>query len=529
MKQTLSCLFLLAWMTGLAQGAVGVRLTGPDNRFIHETTGSYTFKVTLFSEAPLGELRLDGIVRSYVGKRQETKSRTLQTQERTASWEVPFDFSTYGMYEFAVRVYAADGRELTAKTTTFAIVRPVPESPAEMGVCTHYGQTKWQEPERAFRLAAKAGFTRIRDELYWSVVEREKGTFVFPERYDAYLKLARRQGLDPLIIFSYGNSLYSQKKRGFPLDEPTTEAFLAYVRALMTRYGELVHTWELWNEPNDIRPAEEYLPLLKRVHETVKAINPDATLISCGGAGAGGGPGGDYIAAIVGAGGADFQDGFSVHPYMSPYEPDRGYPAITSPIREKEVSVPSVWRHLGAFAEKNPRSDGKPLAFWVTEIGWPTGTSQGTSELQQAAYFARVYLQARRWNTAKAVFWYDLICDGPLDSHSEHNFGILNRDFSPKPAYVAAAVLSRFLGNEPFVKAHLDGTGKIYEYGTGERRFLACWSTVRERVDFPVPEGCTVLRTDWDGTESKLTPKDGSLRLGLTPNPFFLQLVPSAE
>ena len=54
-------------------------------------------------------------------------------------------------------------------------------------------------------------------------------------------------------------------------------------------------------------------------------------------------------------------------------------------------------------------------------------------------------------------------------------------------AYVAAAVLSRFLGNEPFVKVHLDGTGKIYEYGTGERRFLACWSTVRERVDFPVP------------------------------------------
>jgi len=527
LKKAILMLFAVL-MAETALCEVGLRISGKDINLIRTESETQKMIVHVFSDKPLNGIVLEGIVRGFGGNRfKKNQKKQITVGERTATVEFTFERLSPGLYEFFVRAESPEKAVLAEKSTNLAVIVPTApnERPAEMGICTHYGQAKWTHPEVVFKMIRNAGFTRIRDELYWSQVELEKEKYTFSKRYDDYIRLAEENGLSPLIIFSYGNKLYptmTKKKKGFPLTPENRRAFIGYVQALVKRYGKTVHAWELWNEPNTIQPKTEYLPLLKEVYPAIKQIDPSAVVISCGGGGAGGGPGGGYISQIVRAGGIDFQDAFSIHPYMSPYEPDRGYPCGKgSPIRA--VNISTVWKHLGRFIERNPRSDGKKLELWVTEIGWPSGSSQGTSELMQAAYLVRTYLLARRWQTAKAVFWYDFLCDGSQKAEGEHNFGIVNADFSPKPAYVAANVMSRFLKNEPFVKAHRDDMIKIYEYGMGDNRFWACWSGYRGKVEFPLPDGCTVIQTDWSGFSKTLTPQKGKIHLGVTPLPIFLK------
>ena len=215
------------------------------------------------------------------------------------------------------------------------------------------------------------------------------------------------------------------------------------------------------------------------------------------GGGAGGGPGGAMILPIANADGLRFMDGFSIHPYMSPgYDPDFGYSAKGSPI--PRVSVPHFMEHLHRnFSRRKKRPDGISPKLYVTEVGWYVqhpGERQATcTELVQAAYFARLYLLGRAAsNGAVPIYWYDFQNDGTDPLEREHNFGLIRWDFSPKPAYQAAAVVASMLQNRPFVKAIRDnvtvspadrnrdllrsGIVKLYLYGQDNDRMLAAWT-----------------------------------------------------
>ncbi|MDZ7342813.1 MAG: hypothetical protein ONB27_15760, partial [candidate division KSB1 bacterium] len=54
-----------------------------------------------------------------------------------------------------------------------------------------------------------AGFKMIRDECYWSEVEKVKGVFQFPREIDRYIQSAKRRGIDVLLILNYNNPLYA--------------------------------------------------------------------------------------------------------------------------------------------------------------------------------------------------------------------------------------------------------------------------------------------------------------------------------
>jgi hypothetical protein len=89
-------------------------------------------------------------------------------------------------------------------------------------------------------------------------------------------------------------------------------------------------------------------------------------------------------------------------------------------------------------------------SIWITEFGWATpNTTPGyeygdnTSFEEQAAYIARAFTKARDdWPWVSGMFLWNLNFAVPWrargnELHEQASFGVLNGDWSPRPAYLA--------------------------------------------------------------------------------------------
>ncbi|MFX1738208.1 cellulase family glycosylhydrolase [Paraburkholderia sp. A1RI_3L] len=438
-----------------------------------------------------------------------------------------------GLYRVDAELVAQDGDASGRTSVNMAVVMPRDSvGPSDFGVVTHFVQGQGS-PQVVLPLVKQAGFSWIRDELYWQEIEKTPGRFTFPARYDDYVARASQLGLSVLGVLDYGNAgVYPDLFNGstFPMTPQARALFVRYVDAVVRHYGKTITHWEIWNEPDFNRIGyDRYLALLKDAYHKIKQINPNATVISCGGGGSGGGPGADCMVALMKRGGLNDQDGFSVHPYMTPNTPEKGYAAQGAPI--PSVSIPSTWPYLKRFATDNIKADGRPLQVWITELGWPVNPKvPGQDETSQAANVTRSYLLSRRYDSVRVLFWYDFIDDGTDPNNFEHNFGLLHHDLSPKPAFVATSVLATTLGNRRWQSALVDTDDvKAYRYGTqGGDSIIAGWTvgTDERTVSLKLPPGSYVER-DWQGAQRTVTVSDEAFTWRVGPLPRYL--IPAAQ
>ncbi|KVQ04335.1 hypothetical protein [Burkholderia ubonensis] len=458
-----------------------------------------------------------------------TYHRTIDATQQRKPVSIAVTMAKPGFYRAEAELRSRSDTPLGRTSVTFAIVpKRSGAAPADFGIVTHFAQYQGS-PSVLLPLAKQAGFSWIRDELYWQEIEATPGRFSFPMRYDAFLQQAARLGISPLIVLDYGNAGAYPQIFGSSLFPQTAEArtlFVRYVSNVVKRYGKIVKHWELWNEPSfDQISYSSYLSLLKASYSAIKKASPDAKVIACGGGGIGGGPGGDCVIRLIKDGGLGDQDGFSVHPYMSPNTPELGYPAKGGPI--DVVSIPTTWPYLKSLAVRHPKINGRQLQVWVTEFGWPVNRKvPGQDETNQAANLARSYLLSRRYDAIRVLFWYDLMDDGIDPDNYEHHFGLLHHDLSPKPAFVAASVLATTLGNRPWNDALIDTDDvKVYQYGNSEL-ITAGWTVG------PAPRIASIhlrpgqyIERDWQGVEKPVTIISQPFAWTLGPLPRYLLAV----
>ena len=319
--------------------------------------------------------------------------------------------------------------------------------------------------ERMCKLAAGAGVKWTREEFHWNWIEPVKGHYDF-SFFDQLVDTATAHG-----ISVYGLMCYWTIWNPPPLNEAFIDDYCHYLRAVVGRYKDRIKYWEIWNEPNIFfwpAPKELYAQLLQRAYETIKEVDPAATVLGCSTAGID-----TAFIKLVLEHQAPF-DAVTVHPYRADLDP-AGF------IRELRATRDLV--------------GGRDV--WITEMGWPSHLG-GLTEREQAGYVARTYVSAFASGVARTVAWYNFREDGTDPYYNEHHFGLIRQDLTPKIGYRALAAVGPLLGSAEYegdLMLGEDLTGFVFR--AGERRIAAVWSSDATRlVRFELdPANAAVLNT----------------------------------
>jgi len=373
------------------------------------------------------------------------------------------------------------------------------------GVQTHFGQYRAGVDELLDQIKA-AGASWIRDEVYWSEIEKKKGVFDFPPQYDHYLKAAQIRGIQVLLILDFGNALYSGADKGGPATEAERIAFARYCGAVVTRYGPFgVRHFEVWNEPNASmfwKPQPnpgDYAKLLEAAYKACKAADPGSTVLGCSTSGTDL----DFIGGVLAAGGGRFMDAVSFHPYCQP-----------SPPEERLLNDIS---RLKALAPKK--------SLWITEIGYPTHAgAAGVHEEAQADYLVRTFLLARSSPAVQRVFWYDFQNDGDDRAEAEFNFGLVRMERTPKPAYRALKTMASLVVDLSPAELRTSGDTYLLTFEGGKNRLTAVWrSGGTDSIKVPCSSG--VYRViERDGESRTVEAKGSFIEISASEKPRYIVL-----
>lgn len=201
------------------------------------------------------------------------------------------------------------------------------------------------------------GAKHARIQSGWAKCEKSKGVYDFAWLDECVYGL-NEQTVKPWVCLCYGNPLYGSDINlgaglaGLVESPEGLAAWLKYVAATVKRYKDVVHEWEIWNEP--FGQGKNYAVLVLATAELIKKIQPGAIVLVT----AIHDP--DRVAvldALKAANKLDLVDLWAYHPYTQ--NPDSCYAAVEktkaliqsySPkykVYQGEVGCPAIleWTH----------------------------------------------------------------------------------------------------------------------------------------------------------------------------------------
>lgn len=389
------------------------------------------------------------------------------------------------------------------------------------GVNFHLTRIPLAEAKREVRMARRIGLDWGRGSLFdWSD-SRDESDEVF-QRFQPLIDFIAEAGMHQLhsifFIPKYASSAppgseYIVYSRSVGEDLTPAEEFCRKFAARCP----FIEYWEVGNEPDadlfwrgrwkniiagdDEAIIRDYVDFLAACSRGFKAGNPEAKILYAGLTSRG--PVGHtyrpFLATSLKAGAAQYYDIMNTH-----------YVADLDKIRAvmKSNNAPAV-------------------PIWVTEIGSSSG-GHGRSERSQIVADLTQQIEQLAAGAQK-VFKYDFRDDGTNPNEQEHNFGLVRRDFSPKPSYVAAATLIRLLHAAKFdrtlnlVKNSDNGYMKGFRFLNSDGRPVnVIWLNAAPAAKCKIKSDTPLTLVDAMGRERELLPVKGEIQLQLDELPVFL-------
>jgi polysaccharide biosynthesis protein PslG len=359
-----------------------------------------------------------------------------------------------------------------------------------------------------------AGFSFVRTDLFWEAVDTPTGWDF--SKYDALVANLAERGLGALFILGYQHPLHSPKQP--PTTPAQLAAFRAYAYQSALRYRHDAVRFEVWNEQNHptywlaAPSATRYRNLLKTAVRAVRQANPAARVAT----------GGvqqidrSFIHAVgdIGAGAQSAPDAVSVHPYR------QGNPETALD------DYRALRRDLSAYR--------RVPEIWATEWSYPSVGYAYVADLadghapdaraRQANYAARRLLVD--WIAQLGLSaYYDIRDDGPDPKNMEHNFGLLDAQGEPLPAYVAVKQLFAFTAHIIHAAYRLDPAGRYIVLklsdGTATRYAVWCYGQGNAiTVDLSRLPPAAAVATDLYGTPRAA--HDGLVTLREDQGPLYI-------
>jgi len=240
-----------------------------------------------------------------------------------------------------------------------------------------------------------------RTEIPWAGVEPSRGVFNW-KPWDQVVNSLHARHYRTLGMLCYWNSWSD------PYSDEAIEAFGGYAERVARRYRGRVAAWEIWNEPNDQvywkSTPGRYVRLMRAAYEGVKRGNPEAIVVG----GSLSGVDLTYLRQILDAGGAQWMDFLSVHPYSFGWEPEDAL----------------LIQELRGAADLMVRA-GKPGRLWVTEIGTLVRPARQAQQLE------RTWTLIHQSGVVDTIFWFCLYQPGAT------GYSIFDSNWKPKPSVEA--------------------------------------------------------------------------------------------
>lgn len=210
------------------------------------------------------------------------------------------------------------------------------------------------------------GIKKARIQGGWAKTEKRKGVYDFTW-LDEIIFDMNDQGVEPWMCLCYGNGLYGdgggvRLGAQIPKSEDSLRAWTQWVRAMVSRYMDVIDEWEIWNEPNlrQSNAARDYARFMLHTARQIRRIQPEATILAMSTAGVDA----KFICQVLQItkehNELDLIDQITYHPYTK--NPDTSYPAVETlhrtvrefsnriTIRQGENGCPSMRRKTKALS-----------------------------------------------------------------------------------------------------------------------------------------------------------------------------------
>ena len=384
---------------------------------------------------------------------------------------------------FALDTTTVDG---ASNRTWFAClmskdVKPCPWAGTQ---CHVYG---WRNVPLLADLLAAAGIGIVRDEPVWSSCERTKGVYAMPDMFEGFVDALLARGIRMNLMLGYGNALY-----GNSVDK---DAFTRFAAWTAEHFKGRIDRYEIWNEPqnftfkkvywqkgeSDEGWVEKFVEFTHAADDAIRRVNPHAVV------GVTGEDVRHLLKLMLEKGIARPHNAIAFHPYChDQHRPEREY----------------FLDDFGAEFRELARKNGGAARWCITESGWTTYEGEGeywdvagsyprASLSGQAECIVRMYLAALEARCEYAI-QYDFRDDGLRRGYTEHNFGLVHHDWTPKPSYAAVAFMTRHVGQRRYVcdlssDRHAFRVAEFApEAESGSGTVLALWS-VEGTCEWEVP------------------------------------------
>lgn len=396
--------------------------------------------------------------------------------------------------------------------------------PSGVGVNIHFTTGHEEDLDRI----AAAGFKVVRMDFGWGGIERRKGQYDW-SAYEELTGNLEKRGLRALYILDYSNALYEetqitrnpitggeQRATISPQHPESVAAFARWAGAAARHFKGRGIIWEIWNEPNIFfwKPKPDvgqYITLAKETCRAIRAADAEALIVA---------PATSefpwqFLEQFFQSGILEELDGISVHPYR-PYSKS---PETVAPdyARLKEM----IYRYATSPARRR-------MPILSGEWGYASHT-KGVSLETQAAFAARQQL-VNLLHQVPVSIWYDWKNDGPDPAEREHNFGVVDKDLNPKPAFDAIQTLTRELAGYRIEKRLSLPDEKDYVLKCTAKDLpikLAAWTLEKERemaLKVKASESSRVKIVSSRGETGEVKIVDGYLRFRATAAPFYITL-----
>ncbi|MBA3305783.1 MAG: cellulase family glycosylhydrolase, partial [Thermoleophilaceae bacterium] len=336
---------------------------------------------------------------------------------------------------------------------SLAIVPTASAAVAYRGVQLHslWSSSSDENMARELDLVRDLGANAVRADIAWSSLQTDGPNGYsdwYVKKLDAFVAGAEARGMKVIASLwstpCWASSAPETLKQGCAgawWDRGVTKYMprnpLDYARSaqwLTARYGTKLAALEVWNEPNHENfltasdAAAAYAPLVKVTYPLAKAGNPDVPVL----AGALSFADRPFLDRLYALGIKGSYDGISVHPYNEWRAPGD----MWDNEWKRYTLIPGL---RSIRAAQQAVGDNTPV--WITEFGW-TNCNAGSDRWcvtteKQASYLRDSFGLIDAEPYVKSAIVYNLRDKGTDRNDPEDNFGLMTRDYTPKPAYAA--------------------------------------------------------------------------------------------